>query len=135
MAFYSAAVADNESSFGLGKTNGSIPGKFSKTEFGFSGERLYRIQPIARDSNVISEKGLNDYYWDASVPIFSMSAFEAQLFVQMGPKFSNTEITSSQCNQMYIAAQTNTESQSTLKGDGELVVEQSQIYQPVNIRV
>ena len=81
-----------------------------------------------------SSKGIYGDYWDASLTVFSLAPFEAQLFIQMSSDRDNTRATSQQCNDAYVLTKSVLEEAAVAHTDEDNVMEDDQAILRVDLR-
>ena len=107
-------------------------------------DTLYRIQvaghrpqgdvSFERDHlETRSSKYLYGDYWEASLTVFPLATFEAQLYMQMLPEVENVQVTPYQGNEAYSATKGIMEETSVSYNKEENLIEENQIPLSINI--
>ena len=81
-----------------------------------------------------SSKKLYGDYWDASLTVYSLASFEAQLFIQMSPDRDNPRATPQQGNDAYIWTRNVLEAAAVTHTDEDNVMEEDQVSLHVDLR-
>ena len=111
-------------------------------DFGASGntmrpeaDTLYRIQVAEHRPQVEtrSSKYLYGDYWEASITVFPLATFEAQLYMQMLPEVENVQVTPYQGNEAYSATKGIMEETSVSYNEEENLIEENEISLSINI--
>jgi len=107
-------------------------------------DTLYRIQVAGHRPHVDgsferdhletrSSKNIYGDYWEASLTVFPLATFEAQLYMQMLPEVENVQVTPYQGNEAYSATKGIMEETSVSYNEEENLIEENQISLSINI--
>jgi|TARA_B100000745_G_scaffold206558_1_gene136577 hypothetical protein len=107
-------------------------------------DTLYRIQVAGHRPQVDgsferdhletrSSKYIYGDYWEASLTVFPLATFEAQLYMQMLPEVENVQVTPYQGNEAYSATKGIMEETSVSYNEEENLIEENQISLSINI--
>ena len=150
----SSSLSRSDQSLRMGSSRqigGSQFGRGLPVEFGASGntmrpevDTLYRIQVAGHRPQVDgsferdhletrSSKYLYGDYWEASLTVFPLATFEAQLYMQMLPEVENVQVTPYQGNEAYSATKGIMEETSVSYNEEENLIEENQISLSINI--
>ena len=116
------------------------PGQFGGLDADAQGSRNVAVFRRALDDRFsaggdpqsLSEGSYGDY-WDASLPVFSLAVFEAQLYVQERTQGSEPTASHSQGNQLYLDIQDVLERAMAAPTDADHVLEEDEDSGHINV--
>ena len=128
------------SQFGRGPVDFGASGNTMRPEV----DTLYRIQVAGHRPQVDgsferdhletrSSKYIYGDYWEASLAVFPLATFEAQLYMQMLAEVENVQVTPYQGNEAYSATKGIMEETSVSYNEEENLIEENQISLSINI--
>ena len=149
-----SSLSRSDQSLGMGSTRQIGTSQFARglpVGFVASGntmrpevDTLYRIQVAGHRPQVDgcfepdnlktkAPKYLYGDYWEASLTVFPLATFEAQLYMQMLPEVENVQVTPYQGNEAYSATRGIMEETSVNYNEEENLIEENQISLSINI--
>ena len=149
----SSSLSRSDQSLRMGSSRQIGGSQFGRrpVDFGASGntmrpevDTLYRIQVAGHRPQVDgsferdhletrSPKYIYGDYWEASLTVFPLATFEAQLYMQMLPEVENVQVTPYQGNEAYSATKGIMEETSVSYNEEENLIEENQISLSINI--
>ena len=121
---------DSRRSVGFSTSNADTLYSIRIAGYGSQSDQTYRQDQTEYGS---SKKIYGDY-WDASLTVFSLASFEAQLFIQMSPDRDNPRATPQQGNEAYISTRSVLEAAAVTNTDEDNVMDEDQANLHVDLR-